>query len=492
MSDSTWREPSPQAMADAAAEPTAEAPHFRRSVGLFPAIAVNMIQICGVGPFLTIPAIVAVLNGPLAIIGWILGAVLAMADGLVWAELGAAMPGAGGTYLYVREAFQYRTGKLMPFLFVWTAMLSIPLIMSTGIIGFVQYLGFFLPTLSAWQTHATGVGVTALVVLALYRRIESIRALSTVLWVIMMLAVGLTIAAAYSDFHLSLATTLPPGAGDLGKFFTGLGAGLIIAIYDYAGYNTTAYMGDELKNPGRVMPRSIIVSIIAMMVLYLTMQIGVIGTVPWQEVAKSTSVASLVVERNWGHTAAAIVTVLILFAAFASVFAGLLGGSRVPFYAARDGVFLAAFGKLHPKHNFPHVALIVMGVVTAAGTFFDLTSVINMLVAVAVLLQSVAQIAALTVLRRRQPTLERPYRQWLYPVPSLVALVGWLYVFYATDRQSQLMSTGWLVLGLIAFLIWARVARQWPFGPKPIREVFLERQMSNTATASATTQTHAR
>jgi amino acid transporter len=369
-------------------------------------------------------------------------------------------------------------------------MLSIPLIMSTGIIGFVQYLGFFLPNLSGWQTHAIGVGVTAVVVLALYRRIESIRALSTVLWIIMMLAVGLTIAAAYSNFHLSLATTLPPEASDISKFFTGLGAGLIIAIYDYAGYNTTAYMGDELKNPGRVMPRSIIVSIIAMMFLYLALNIGVIGTVPWQEVAKSTSVASLVVSRNWGHTAAAFVTVLILIAAFASVFAGLLGGSRVPFYAARDGVFLAAFGKLHPKHNFPHVALLVMGVVTAAGTFFDLTAVINMLVAVAVLLQSVAQIAALTVLRRRQPELHRPYRQWLYPVPSLVALVGWLYVFYATDRQSQLMSTGWLVLGLIAFLIWARVARQWPFGPKPIREVFLERQMDSTATTNI--ETHAR
>ncbi|QVN23567.1 APC family permease [Burkholderia pyrrocinia] len=477
MSDSTWQDPA-GTPANPAQAPGNDGPQFRRSVGLFPAIAVNMIQICGVGPFLTIPAIVAVMNGPLAVIGWIFGALLAMSDGLVWAELGAAMPGAGGTYLYVREAFQYRTGKLMPFLFVWTAMLSIPLIMSTGVIGFVQYLGFFLPNLAPWQTHAISIAVVAVVVLALYRRIESIRALSAVLWIIMVLAVGLTTAAAYSDFHLSLAMSLPPDAGDIGKFFTGLGAGLIIAIYDYAGYNTTAYMGDELKNPGRVMPRSIIVSIVAMMVFYLAMNIGVIGTVPWQDVAKSTSVASLVVSRNWGHAAAAFVTVLILIAAFASVFAGLLGGSRVPFHAARDGVFLSAFGRLHPKHNFPHVALLVMGVVTAAGTFFDLTTVINMLVAVAVLLQSVAQIAALTVLRRRQPALNRPYRQWLYPVPSLVALVGWLYVFYATDHQSQLMSTIWIALGLLAFVIWARIARQWPFGPKHIRETFLEQQKS--------------
>jgi amino acid transporter len=472
---STIQEPAATLHAEVHAE-TVPAPHFHRSIGMFPATAVNMIQMCGIGPFITIPAIVAVLNGPLAIIGWIVGALLAMADGLVWAELGAAMPGAGGTYLYVREAFQYRTGKLMPFLFIWTAMLSIPLIMSTGIIGFVEYLGFFLPNLTPWQSHAISVGVTALVVIALYRKIESIRALSGALWVIMVLAVGLTTAAAYSDFHFHLAFDLPGGSWDTSKFFTGLGAGLIIAIYDYAGYNTIAYMGDELKNPGKVMPRSIVVSIVAIMIFYLAMNIGVIGTVPWQTVAQSKSVASLVVSRNWGHTAAAIVTVLILIAAFASVFAGLLGGSRVPFYAARDGVFLSAFGKLHPKHDFPHLALIVMGVLTAAGTFFDLTTVINMLVAVSVLLQSVAQIAALTVLRRRQPGLRRPYKQWLYPVPSIVALVGWCYVYYATDTQSQVLSTVWIVAGLVAFLIWARFAKVWPFGPKQVREAFIERQ----------------
>src|ERR1700748_980295 len=140
MSDSALPDRSDSARAGASGESPSP---FLRAIGLMPAIAMNMIQICGVGPFLTIPAIVAVMNGPLAVVGWIVGAILAMGDGLVWGGRGAAMPGAGGPYLYVREAFQYRTGKLMPFLFVWTAMLSIPLIMSTGIIGFVQYLGYY-------------------------------------------------------------------------------------------------------------------------------------------------------------------------------------------------------------------------------------------------------------------------------------------------------------------------------------------------------------
>src|SRR3989440_12895376 len=105
---------------------------FVRSIGLLQATAINMTQMVGIGPFVTIPLMVAAFGGPQAIMGWVLGAILAMADGLVWAELGAAMPGAGGTYLYLREAFQYRTGRRMPFLFVWAALLFIPLIMSTG------------------------------------------------------------------------------------------------------------------------------------------------------------------------------------------------------------------------------------------------------------------------------------------------------------------------------------------------------------------------
>jgi amino acid transporter len=387
------------------------------------------------------------------------------------------MPGAGGTYLYLREAFQYRTGKLMPFLFAWTAVISIPLIMSTGVIGLVQYLGFFFPDMSWLEIHAIGVGVVVLVMIALLRKIESIRVLTTVLWVVMLVTVVLTIAACYSHFSAHLAFDFPAGAFHLdGKFFTGLGAGLLIAVYDYLGYNTTAYMGDELKNPGRSMPRSIVFSILAMMVIYLALNVGVMGAVPWQQVAQSTSVASLAVTTNWGHTAAAVVTILIIVTAFGSVFAGLLGGSRVPYNAARDRVFFPVFAKLSPKGGFPYVALIFMGVVTALGSLLDLSTVINMLTAVAVLVQSIAQIAALTVLRRRQPTLRRPYKQWLYPLPSIVALVGWVYVYVSATTLSITLSLAWIVAGVVAFLIWAKTRRSWPFAPVEIHEAYLEAQ----------------
>ena len=456
---------------------TDEAGRFHRSIGPMAATAINMTQMCGIGPFITIPIMVATMGGPQAVLGWIVGALLAITDGLVYAELGAAMPGAGGTYVYLREAFQYRTGKLMPFLFAWTAVISIPLIMSTGAIGIVQYLGFYFPTMSWFTQHLIGVGVVVLIVIALYRRIESIRVLTTALWIVMLITVVFVIAACATNFSAHLAFTYPPGAFHLDSaFFAGLGAGLLIAVYDYLGYNTVAYMGDELKRPGRTMPRAIVTSILGIMVIYLLLNIGVVGAVPWHDVQNSTSIASLVVTRSWSHGAADVVTALVVVTAFASVFAGLLGGSRVPFNAARDRVFFRVFGRMHPKHNFPHVALILMGVLTAAGSLLDLTTVINMLTTVAVLVQAIAQIVALTVLRRRQPGLRRPYRQWLYPIPSVLALIGWSYVYKSATTESIVLSVVWIVGGVLAFLVWARINRSWPFAPIEVREVYLDLQ----------------
>jgi amino acid transporter len=453
------------------------APGFERRLGLFQATTVNMTQMCGIGPFVTIPAMVSALQGPQAMFGWVIGALIVVADGLVWAELGAAMPGAGGTYLYLREAFQYRTGRLMPFLFVWSAVLFIPLIMSTGAIGLVQYAGYLWPALVHGNGlsalgHVFAIGVVALVVLALYRRIDDIGRLTSIFFVVMLISVLGVIVAAFTHFHGSLAFGFPHDASS--KFFTGLGAGLVIAVYDYLGYNTSAYLGAEVREPGRVIPRSIVYAILGIMGLYFLLQLGVLGVVPWQEAKHSSSVASLVLERAWGKGVAQVFTVGIIITAFASVFAGLLGGSRVPYNAARDKVFLPWFGRLHPRLHFPTAGLYAMGVITAIGSLFTLTDVISMLTTAFVLVQSVAQVVALTVLRKRQPNLPRPYKMWLYPLPSIVALAGWVYIYQAAGLKPILLSLAWLAVGVVAYLLWARAERTWPFGPKEIRESFAE------------------
>jgi fructoselysine transporter len=454
---------------------------FVRSIGLLQGTAINMTQMVGIGPFVTIPLMVAAFGGPQAILGWIVGAVLALADGLVWAELGAAMPGAGGTYLYLREAFQYRTGRLMPFMFVWSALLFIPLIMSTGVVGLVQYLGYLVPNLADWQVKGVSILISVVVVALLYRRIESIGKITLVLWAVMLLSVTLVTVAAFSHFNPALAFTFPADAfTPTTKFFLGLGGGLVIGIYDYLGYNTTAYIADEVRNPGRVLPLSIVISIIAIMSIYLLMNIGVLGVMPADQVAKSSSIASVVLEQTWGRTAAQVVTVLIMITGFASVFCGLLGGSRVPYNAAHDRVFLKWFGAMHPRLRFPHVSLIVMGAIMALASTQNLALLISTLTAVFVIVQALSQVVALTVLRRRQPNLRRPYRMWLYPLPSIVAFVLWVATYFASGSQANpqwlpiYLSVLWLVAGVVSYLIYARVERTWPFGPTEINEEYAQ------------------
>ncbi|MGW4833645.1 APC family permease [Amycolatopsis japonica] len=454
-------------------------PGLERKIGPLQATAINMTQMCGIGPFVTIPAMVVTLGGPQAMFGWLIGAVIALADGLIWAELGAALPGAGGTYVYLREAFGVRTGRLMPFLFAWSAVLFIPLIMSTGIIGLVQYLGYLIPGVADDGGTTTlgkviGLGIIALIVLALFRKIGEIGKLTTVLFGIMLFAALSVIVAAFTHFDGAQAFAFTPGAFsfDGGAFWAGLGAGLIIAIYDYLGYNTSAYLGGEVRDPGRTLPRSIILSILGIMSLYFLLQLGVLGSVPLEELKNATSVASTVLEQAWGTGAAKVITVFIVIAAIGSVFAGLLGGSRVPFEAARDKVFLPVFAKLHPKLNLPTAGVLAMGAIAAIGSLFTLTAVINAAVTVLVLIQSLAQVAAIVVLRRRRPELERPYRQWLYPIPTIIALLGWVYIYFSATWLSIGLSVGWIVLGVAAFLAYAKAERVWPFGPKGIQESF--------------------
>ena len=464
-------------------------PHLRRRIGLVQATAINMGQMCGIGPFITIPVMVVAFGGPQAIMGWVFGALLALCDGLVWAELGAAMPGSGGTYVYLREAFQYRTGRLMPFLFVWTAILFIPLIMSTGVYGFVSYLQYLWPEMTTAESYIVGLAAVVVIVALLWRRIDSIGKMAEILWMVMIATLLVVILAAYTHFHASQVFTFPSHAFDITRnsFWIGFAGGLTVGVYDYLGYNTSAYLGAEIRRPGRTLPRSIIFAVLSMMVVYLAMQIGVLGVVDWHEMLNQnsqayTSVVSLLLERTWGAAAAKIITVFILVTAFTSVLAGLLAGSRVPYDAARDGVFFRAFARLHPRLEFPTVGLLTMGVVTAAGFVIgQLTSLavlIQLLTVVMVLVQALAQILALTVLRRRQRDLRRPYRMFLYPLPSIIAALGWVVIYGYADKNAPGLhpiewSLAWVAVGMAAFALWSRAKGEWPFGPKHIEEQYL-------------------
>ena len=448
-------------------------PHLLRRFGLLQATALNMSNMIGIGPFITIPLLMTALGGPQAMLGWLVALIIAIPDGMVWGELGAAMPGSGGSYLYLREAFGRTTwGRLMAFLFIWQFILSGPLEIASGCIGFAQYLGYLFPALTIKENvrvvQLVGAGVAALTVMLLYRRITTIGKITVSLWIGTMLTVGAVIVSGALHFDSKLAFDFPPDAFKFSwGFLLGLGAASRIGIYDYLGYYDVCYIGEEVKSPGRVIPRSILISLVAVALIYFAINLSLIGVVPWREFVPAKdppdAVASMFMEKLYGSKVASVFTVMVLWTAVGSVFALMLGYSRIPYAAAQNGDFFKIFGRLHPKKDFPHVSLLTIGLVSIICSFLPLMTVIDALLITRILVQFIGQVVAVILLRRRAPAMERPYRIWLYPLPCFVALVGWLFVFGTADWKLILFGLATLLAGLFFFLIWSWQTNRWPF-----------------------------
>jgi basic amino acid/polyamine antiporter, APA family len=469
-----------------------DGPQLIRGVGLLSATTLNMIDMIGVGPFITIPAIIAAMNGPQAMLGWIFGAMLVMCDGLVWAELGAAMPKSGGPYGFLKEIYGPRKlGRMMSFLFIWQLTFSAPLSIASGCIGLSQYAGYIWPRLEeASDLHfgfgllgsfdikqiapaaaLVAVGACLTAVFLLYRKITVIGRLSEFLWVGVILTVGWVVFAGVTHFDSNLAFSFPPDAFKLSPaFFTGLGSAMLIAVYDYWGYYNVCFFGGEVRDPGRTIPRAIIYSIVAVSVIYIVMNISILGVMPWQKLIVSKKPIADFMEQLYGRSAAIAASLLVIWTAFASVFSLLLGYSRVPYAAALDGNYFKAFARVHKKHKFPHVSLLVLGSVAVVFCFFKLVDVIAALVVIRIMVQFLAQTIGVIVLRIRKPDMDRPFRMWLYPLPALLAFGGFVYVLISRQNFQKEVKYALvlLIVGLGIYLLRSLRRREWPFGVQSV------------------------
>ena len=452
-----------------------EQPRLLRRFGLLEATALNMTKMIGIGPFITIPLLLSTLGGPQAMLGWLIALLITICDGMIWSELGAAMPGSGGSYVYLREGYgRERFGRLLGFLFIWQFILSGPLEIASGYIGFTLYLGYIWSGIAKAQSIVVITCLGLLNMTLLYRKITSIGRLTVSLWIGTILTALAVIATGALNFDRGLAFDFPPGAFNFSLgFFFGLGAATRIGIFDYLGYYDICYIGEEVRNPGRTIPRSIIISVIVVALIYVAINFSIIGVVPWRQFVpadqhpESAFIVSIFMEKVYGAKIATVFTAMVLWTAFGSVFALLLGYSRVPYAAAVDGYFFKVFSRLHRTKNFPHVSLLVIGAIAIIFSFFSLGMVIDALITTRILVQFVSQILAVSLLRRNEPNMNRPYRIWLYPLPNLIALAGWIFVFATTNLTIILFGMGTLGLGLLSFFIWSWRTRQWPFAPQP-------------------------
>jgi len=442
-----------------------EQPHLTRGFGLLHATALNMANMVGVGPFITIPLLMAAMGGPQSLLGWWVGALIVLCDGQVWSELGAALPGSGGSYRFLREAYgPARWGRLMAFLFIWSFVLSGPLEIASGLIGFGQYAGYLWPGLARGGSRYVGAAVGLLAVVLLARRITFLSRLTVTLWVGTLATMLAVMASGLPHFDAARAFDFPPGAFDFNRgFVLGLGSAALIAIYDYLGYYDICYIGDEVRDPPRVIPRSILFSILGCAVGYFLLHLSLLGVIPWREMLNSKFVVSEFMERLHGRGAAVAVTLMILWTAFGSVFALLLGYSRIPFAAAVQGDFFRPFAHVHPTKQFPDVSLYVLGAVSIVASFFTLDQVITALITTRVIVQFVGQIVAVPLLRKRLPDSARPFKMWLYPVPAVIAFVGWAYIFVTSGWGYVAVGLLTLAAGVGAFLVKARLEKAWPF-----------------------------
>jgi amino acid transporter len=440
-------------------------PALHRKLGVLNATTVNMSNMVGIGPFIAIPIILGTLGGPHSYLAWLAGSIIALADGLVVAELGAALPAAGGTYVFLREGFGSKgLGRLFAFLFVWQLLFAGPLEIASGNIGLVQYLKVFWPSMTEVQMKLTAAGVGIVLIFSLYRKIADIARIMMVLWVTMLVTTGWVILSGALNFHASMAFDLPADAFRLNlPFLQGLGKGTANVLYLFLGYDQVCYLGAEVREPGRTIPRAVVYSILGVTVLEVAISFAFIGVVPWRQGMASEFIGSAFMNRIYGPWAAHLLAGLIVVTAFASIFALLLGYSRVPYAAAQDGVFFRWLGELHATKDFPHRSLVLIGAGAIVASFFRLEEVILALMAARILIQFIGHTVALFLIRARRPDIALPVRMWGYPLPAVVSILGYLYVFLSLGPHYILFGAVSIVIGIGAFMIAAWNQRKWPF-----------------------------
>lgn len=470
-------------------------PELRRHFGLLQATALNVTMIVGAGVFITIPFMLLKIPGHYAVLGWVLGGVLMLMDGLIWSELAAAFPGSGGSYVYLLETYgRDRWGRLMAFLFIWQFLISGPLEVASGLIAIAQFSNALSPefqqfneewtwkfALGQWAhgksltllvdpsrllAFAIGLGILVL----LYRRITTLGRLAVTFWVGVLGVIAWILVVGLWRFDPAVAfAPVPPGLMPETGFFHALGGVMLLAMYSYLGYYNVCYVGDEVRDPARTIPRAILLSAVLVCTLFIGLHFAMMGTVPWTTVPRNLdelgtySLPAEFMRLAQGDWAVKVVTLLLIWSCFGSAFAALLGYSRIPYAAARQGHFFAALGKVHPVHHIPHISLLLVGGLTLLWSFLDLQDVINALITTRIIEQFLGQVLGVVLLRRLRPDHPRPFRMWLYPLPCLLAFAGWTWVYVTTDPPFIILGLATLGVGVAVFTAWAWVSETWPF-----------------------------
>lgn len=434
------------------------APTLRRELSLTHATVLNMIDMVGIGPFVTLPIILFALPGKFSLIPWVIGAILGLADGFVWAELGAAWPKAGGSYVFLQQLFKGRTGRVMSFLYIVQTSLHTPLVITSACLGFINYLRYIVP-LNFIEGKMVMVGIVLLIVFFLYRGILNVGKIGIALSIIVVTLLVWTIVTGAFAFDSNIFHANSASSNKLGDLWS-IGFWFVAgnysskAIYAYLGYYNVCHIGSEIKNPVKNIPRSILLSVVGIAILYISMQLVVSGSIEQKQITgENIPLISMLFQKVYGVKVALIATVMLLVVAFSSLFALLLGYSRIIWAAASEGMHFKVFAHLHPKKHFPDYTLLIFGAIAIVFCiiFNKASDVFRFIVVTRIFIQFIPQAVGLLLMRLHNRQAELPYKMPFFPYTAIISILIWLFIFVTSGYKYSLFGVGVIVLGLLLY-----------------------------------------
>lgn len=437
-----------------------EKPQLTRSLNLTHATVLNMIDMVGIGPFIALPVILVAFPGRFSLVPWIVGAVVALADGFVWGELGSAWPEAGGSYVFLQKLYKGKTGRIMSFLYVIQTSIHLPLVMTSAAIGFMNYFGYLVP-LNFWQGKLVMIALVIIIIFLLYRKISDISKISIALSMVVAGLLLWTIITGAMGYHGSILHANAAFSGKLVDlntmaFWFVVGNYTSNTIYAYLGYYNVCNLGSEIKHAEKNIPRSIIISILGIAVFYILMQWMIAGSVSQGKITnENVPIISILFQQAYGKHVADIATVLLLIVAGSSLFALLLGYSRIIYASARDGMHFKLFAHLHPVKNFPDYTLLTFGAVAIIFCliFSEPSAVFGFIVVTRIFIQFIPQAMGVILLRIKKRTKELKFRMPLYPLIPVFSILIWLFVFITSGYQYFTFGIIIIVAGLVLYFV---------------------------------------
>lgn len=451
---------------------------LERKLGFFDSTMIVIGIVIGSGIFLTTGIMAKSIPSPgLILLAWGVGGLLSLAGALAYAELGAAMPEAGGQYIYLKEAY----GPMSGFLFGWTMFL----VYQTGSIAalavaFAEYFGYFFPTLSTNQYVFTTsvnifgrtlpcslslgqlVAVGMIILLSFFNFIGLVFG-SIIQNIFTVLKIATLVAIVAFGFLLGkggeIDFSFVPSGFNISGLITGFGVAMIAVIWTYDGWNNLNFTAGEIKNPKRNLPFSLIIGVLTVTGLYFIVNYIYFYALPIREVSGVVRIAEKATTALFGGIAPPLISAAVVISTFGALNAVILTGPRVYYAMAKDRLFFKRVARVHPRFRTPAFSIFIQAIwaclLTISGSYEQLFTYVTFVT----LIFYIVAVAAVFTLRKKRPDIPRPYKTWGYPLMPLIfiiALIGLLINTFVNKPVESIAGLGLVIIGLPIFYYWRR------------------------------------